>query len=53
MPKKGIEVYKAKVDLICSFPIPTSMKHIRSFFGHARFYRRFIKEFSKVAPTTY
>ena len=47
--QKGIEVDRAKVDLISSLPIPRSVKDIRSFLGHAGFYRRFIKDFSKIA----
>ena len=47
--KKGIEVDKAKVELISKLPPPTSVKQIRSFLGHVGFYRRFIKEFSKIS----
>ncbi|KAL6310867.1 hypothetical protein AAG906_027312 [Vitis piasezkii] len=45
--KKGIEVDKAKVELIVKLPPPTNVKGIRQFLGHAGFYRRFIKDFLK------
>jgi len=47
--KTGIEVDKAKVDIIANLPPPKTVRDIRAFLGHAGFYRRFIKDFSKLA----
>ena len=51
--KKGIEVDKAKVEIISKLPPPTNVKAVRQFLGHAGFYKRFIKDFSKTTKPLY
>ena len=50
---RGIEVDKAKIELISKLPSPTNVKTVRQFLGHVGFYRRFIKDFSKIAKPLY
>jgi len=47
--ERGIEVDRAKIEVIEQLPLPVNIKGIRSFLVHAGFYRRFIKDFSFIA----
>ena len=38
-----------KVSIILDWAQPTSLRHVRLFFGLCNFYRRFIRDFSKLA----
>jgi hypothetical protein len=52
--EKGIELDKVKIEVIEQLPLPTNVKGIHSFLGHAGFYRRFIQNFSQIAqPLTH
>ena len=45
----GIEVDRAKVEVIEQLLPPMNVKGVQSFLSHAGFYRRFIKYFSHIA----
>ncbi|GJT05738.1 reverse transcriptase domain-containing protein [Tanacetum coccineum] len=45
----GLKVDKVKINVISKLPPPTNIKGVRSFLGHTSFYRRFIKDFLKIA----
>jgi len=45
----GIEMEKEKVDGVLSWLQPKTVRDVRKFLGLANYYRRFIKDFARVA----
>ena len=46
---EGIRVDLAKIEAIVSWKLPRNVTEVRSFFGLARYYQRFVKGFSIIA----
>ena len=49
MFKDGIQVDLKKIEAVADWPRPTTIIEIRSFLGLPGYYRRFVKDFSKIA----
>jgi hypothetical protein len=44
----GMEMSEDKIEAIKEWQAPKSLRDVQSFLGFANFYRRFIKDFSRV-----
>ena len=49
--KHGVHVDPQKVEAVKSFPVPTKVKQIQSFLGLCNYYRKFVKDYSKIATS--
>ncbi|UYV81480.1 hypothetical protein LAZ67_20001324, partial [Cordylochernes scorpioides] len=47
--ENGVEPATDKIEAVKEFPIPKNVKQVRSFLGLCGYYRRFIKNFSKIS----
>ena len=46
---KGVKMQKEKIEGVLKWPVPRNVKEVQKFLGLANYYRRFIKDFAKVA----
>ena len=51
--KSGVSCDPEKVACVCKWPIPKSLKEVRQFLGLASYYRKFVKDFAKLAAPMY
>ena len=53
MGAEGIKMQKKKVTGVLEWPRPKMVKEVQKFLGLANYYRRFIKDFAKLAKPLY
>ena len=46
---KRVEIQREKVEGVLNWPVPRNIKEVQKFLGLANYYRRFIKDFAKIA----
>jgi len=46
---KGVEMQKEKIEGVLNWPAPRNVKEVQKFLGLANYYRRFIKDFTRIA----
>ena len=47
--KDGIQVDSNKTSVVQNYPIPSTSKEVKAFLGLCNYYRRFVKDYAKIA----
>ena len=50
---RGVEIQKEKVEEVLNWLVPRNIKEVQKFLGLVNYYRRFIKDFTKIAALLY
>jgi len=50
---KGVEMQKEKMEGVLNWLVPRNIKEVQKFLGPTNYYRRFIKEFTRIAAPLY
>jgi len=46
---KGVEIQREKIEEVLNWLVPRNVKEVQKFLGLANYYRRFIKDFARIA----
>jgi len=50
---KGVEIQKEKIEEVLNWPVPRNIKEVQKFLDLANYYRKFIKDFTRIATPLY
>ncbi|CAK8672603.1 unnamed protein product [Clavelina lepadiformis] len=51
--KSGVSCDPEKISAVSNWPVPSSIKDVRQFLGLASYYRKFVRDFAKIAAPLY